>query len=432
MNRRAFVAGGAMLTQAAAGALEPPNEGIRKARSAALALLKPTESQLQRGFELHQSSIVIEPYGFAPRAAPDWDAARRLYESGISDREMDFLLDEMENTRFVPDPLERREFIAAWKASGVTCVVQNAGQESQDPLKLLRRLGYFTYALDMLRDFIVRVTDADDILLAKKSGKVAMALSTNGVPLEQRWETVSSEMDLIGTFFHLGVRMMHLTYNRRNMIGDGCAEPSDAGLSDFGRSVVAEMNRQGVVVDVAHSGQRTSFEAAKASSKPMVASHAACQALHAHYRAKSDKVIQAIVDTGGFIGICAVADFLGRTHDLNAMLDHIDYAVRKFGVDHVAIATDYSYRSSRAGQEFRKLPARRRRKPGWEAFWPTTIAQFPEGQETMAWTNWPLFTVGLVQRGYRDEDIQKIIGGNAHRVLKAVFPTRPRLEGPAA
>lgn len=427
MNRRSFVTTGAAFAQAG-GRFEPPNQAIAKARSAALAHLKPSESQLQRGLELHASSIVVEPYGFAPRAAWDGNAVKQSLDGGASDNDLELLMDEMENTRFVLDQKQREEFIAAWKFSGVTCIFQNAGREGQDPLKLLRRLGYFTYALDMMRDFIVRIVDPEDILLAKQSGRVGMALSTNGVPLEQRWETVPSEMALIRTFFHLGVRMMHLTYNRRNLIGDGCAEPSDAGLSDFGRSVVAEMNRVGIVVDVAHSGQRTSLEAAKASSKPMVASHSACYALHGHYRAKSDQVIRAIADSGGFIGICAVADFLGRSHDLTAMLDHIDYAVQKFGVDHVAIATDYSYRSLAAGPELRKIPARRRLHPNWEALWPTRITPHPQGQETMAWTNWPLFTVGLVQRGYRDADIQKILGGNALRVMKAVFPPRPRIQ----
>lgn len=426
MNRREFVASGAALSQAA-GRFEPPNEAIAKARAAALALLKPTASQLQRGLELHAASVIIEPYGFAPRAAWDGDAVKRAYEAGASGNDLENLMDEMENTRFVPDDKEREEFVAAWRSSGVTCIFQNAGQEGQAPLKLLRRLGYFTYALDMMRDFIVRVVDVEDILLAKRSNRAAMALSTNGVPLEQRWETVPSEMDLIRTFFHLGVRMMHLTYNRRNMIGDGCAEPSDAGLSDFGRSVVAEMNRTGIIVDVAHSGQRTSFEAAQASSKPMVASHTSCYALHNHYRAKSDRVIKAIADTGGFVGICAVADFIGRSHDLTSMLDHIDYVVQKFGVNHVAIATDYSYRSQSAGREHRKIPARRRLYAGWEAFWPTRIASYPAGQETMAWTNWPIFSVGLVQRGYSDADIQKILGGNALRVMKAVFPPRPHI-----
>ncbi len=191
----------------------------------------------------------------------------------------------------------------------------------------------------------------------------------------------------------------------------------------FGRAAIAEMNRLGVIVDVAHSGWRTSLEAAKASRKPMVASHSCCTSLNNHVRSKPDEVIKAIVDTGGLIGICCIPEFLGRTGDIAAMLDHIDYAVKKFGVDHVAIGTDVAYRSRNAAAEYRKIPRRARQRVRWEALWPqgalggATTAQV----ESMAWTNWPLFTVGLVQRGYSDSDIRKVLGENVMRVCKANF-----------
>ncbi|HWR51281.1 MAG TPA: hypothetical protein VN428_09250, partial [Bryobacteraceae bacterium] len=152
MNRREFFCGAAALADVASP-FDPPNEVIAQARSAALAVLKPQPAQLQRGLELHARSIVMEPYGFAPRAAWDGDAIKLTHDRGASDAEIEDLMDEMENTRFVSDQRERDEFLAAWKASGVTCIFQNAGRESQDPLCLLRRLGYFTFALDMLRDF---------------------------------------------------------------------------------------------------------------------------------------------------------------------------------------------------------------------------------------------------------------------------------------
>ena len=127
------------------------------------------------------------------------------------------------------------------------------------------------------------------------------------------------------------------------MLGDGCAEPSNAGLSDLGRAAIAEMNHVGVIVDVAHAGWQTSLEAARASTKPIVASHTACAALNRHIRGKPDEVIRAIVGTGGYVGICCVPAFLGGRGDLTALLDHIDHAVRAFGADHVAIGTDRAH-----------------------------------------------------------------------------------------
>ena len=112
-------------------------------------------------------------------------------------------------------------------------------------------------------------------------------------------------------------------------------------------SAIREMNNTGVIVDVAHSGWRTSLEAAKASGKPMVASHSGAAAINRQIRCKPDEVIRAIADTGGFVGVCCIPTFLGRTGDLAAMMDHIEYIVKKFGADHVAIGTDTVFVSDR-------------------------------------------------------------------------------------
>jgi membrane dipeptidase len=235
--------------------------------------------------------------------------------------------------------------------------------------------------------------------------------------------SVEDELRYIRIYYQLGIRMMHVTYNRRNMLGDGCAEPANAGLSDFGRAAIAEMNRVGVIVDVSHSGWRTSLEAAKASSKPMVVSHSGCVEVNRHIRCKPDEVIRAVADTGGFIGICCIPSFLGRTHDLKAMLDHIDHVVKRFGPDHVAIGTDVAYVSRANAAENRKLPPSAGTRPRFEYFWPPNALSAPRS-DSMAWTNWPMFTVGMVQRGYSDADIQKILGGNVLRVARAVLTDR--------
>jgi membrane dipeptidase len=223
-------------------------------------------------------------------------------------------------------------------------------------------------------------------------------------------------------FFQLGIRMMHLTYNRRNMLGDGCGEPGNGGVSEFGRAAIAEMNRIGIIVDVAHSGWRTSLEAAKVSTKPMVASHTTCAGLYEHFRGKPDEVIKAICDTGGLVGICCIPRFLGGKGDVGALLDHIDYAAKKFGVDHVAIGTDVAYTSRNAAAENKKIPRRPKAREEFRSLWPKDFfTATPQAEESLAWTNWPLFTVGLVQRGYSDDDIQKILGLNMLRVCDAVL-----------
>ena len=404
------------------------NEKIQEARDAAIEALKPSAKDLEHGLELHESSLVFESYGFAPRAAPDGDALAAAIEAGASPAEIQDMREEMMMTRMVTDEAERAEFTEAWDAAGVTCIFQNAGEEGgNSPKRLIRRLARFTYVGDFLRDYVVRAVTPDDIVAAHEAGKRAFYMSANSVPLAQEWTNPAEELRTIAVCFQLGHRMMHLTYNRRNLLGDGCGEASDAGLSDFGRAAVAEMNRVGVIVDVAHAGWRTSLEAAQASQKPMVASHSGCCALNEHIRCKPDEVIRAICDTGGFIGICCIPSFLGRSGDLSALLDHIAHVASAFGIDHVAIGTDVAYVSRHNKREVAKLPKLRRTRPRWAALWPEgSLASKPEWaerRESLAWTNWPLFTVGLVQRGYSDDDIQKILGGNVLRVAREVLNT---------
>lgn len=435
MHRRDFLgaslalplAAGAMAARPGAGETAAPmnrreNAWIRHCREAALGILKPSEKQLQHGLELHRDAVVFDVYGFSPRSAVDGETLQKVIEAGASEIEVQDLTEDMSMTRCVGDPAEREEYMQAWQASGVTCIFQNAGEEGQDPLRLLKRLARFTYVTDMLRGEVSKAVTPEDIVDAKSQNRRCLYFTGNGVPIVQNWVSVEDELRYVRVFFQLGIRMMHLTYQRRNTIGDGSGETANAGLSDFGRAVVAEMNRQKIIVDVAHAGWQTSLEGARASRKPMVASHTTCAAINRHIRSKPDEVIRAIADTGGLVGICCIPQFLGGKGDIAVFLDHIEHVVKRFGTDHVAIGTDVAYTSQNAAGENRKLPPRRKSRTHWEALWPPDVAvALSKQSESLAWTNWPLFTVGLVQRGYSDDDIRKIIGGNMLRVTRDVM-----------
>jgi len=403
------------------------NEKITKAREVGLGILKPTPRELEHGLRLHAESLVFESYGFAPRCAIDGDAFVAAMRSGAAEVELSDLREEMMMARCATNAAERKEFLDAFRAAGVTCIFQNAGEEGNDPMRLLKRLAHFTSATDAMREEMFKAVSPDDVVAAKKSGRLCLCFTGNGTPLVQQWNSVRDELRHVRLFHQLGIRMMHLTYNRRNPLGDGCGEATDGGLSDFGRAAIEEMNRVGVIVDVAHSGWRTSLEAAKASKKPMVASHTVAAALNRHIRAKPDEVIRAICDTGGLVGICCISNFLGGKGDLSAMLDHIDYVVKTFGADHVAIGTDIAYISRNDAAERAKIPKQESRaavslaQARWEALWPrgSLGGGRAESESGLSWTNWPLFTVGLVQRGHSDEVIRKILGENILRVLRA-------------
>jgi membrane dipeptidase len=210
------------------------DEAIRKARRIALAILKPKPKDLDRGLALHAESLVFESYGFAPRCAIDGEAYTKAVEAGASDAELYDLREEMTMSRNGTDAVERREFFEAFRVSGVTCIFQNTGEEGSDPLRLIKRLAHFTAATDALRGELSKATRPEHVVAAKQAGKYCLAFTTNGVPLSLRWESVRDELRMIPIFRDLGVRMMHLTYNRRNPLGDGAGEPNDGGLSAFG------------------------------------------------------------------------------------------------------------------------------------------------------------------------------------------------------
>ena len=398
------------------------NPRIAGWRQAAMKILRPSPSELEKGLRLHAESVVFDSYGFSPRAAVDGEALAKLTKNGASSIELDDAREDMMMTRVATDLVQQQEYRDAWRASGVTCIFQNAGQEGQDPMRLLKRLARFTYVTDMMRGFVAKAASPQDVLTAKQEGRHCLYMTGNGVPLTQQWVSVPDELRYVRIFYQLGIRMMHLTYQRRNMIGDGCGEKTDAGLSDFGEAAIAEMNRVGVIPDCAHSGWQTSLEAARVSTKPVVASHSVCGAIYPHIRSKPDEVIKAIADSGGYMGICCIPRFLRGDGDISVLLNHVDHVIRKFGPDHVAIGTDVAYQSQDANRERAKVPSRGKRRTGFRSLWPADDYQTSQqANDSLAWTNWPLFTVGLLQRGHSEDVIRKVIGGNVMRVAKSTL-----------
>ena len=403
------------------------NPSIDKPREIAIDMLKPTQAQLEHAWELHFGSVVFESYGFAPRFAVDGEAINQLIKDGASRAEIEDMRESLMMNNGATNERERKEFLDAFHAAGVTCIFQNAGEEGSDPLRLIKRLAHFTRATDLMKPALSKVTTADEILAVKKAGNVSLCFTGNGVPLRGEWESVRDELRYVRIFHELGIRMMHLTYNRRNPIGDGAGEPHDGGLSDFGRAAVAELSKVGVIVDVAHSGWKTAEDAAKVSARPMVASHTTCADVYKHFRGKPDSAIKAICDTDGLVGMCCIPRFLGGRADITALLDHLDHVIKKFGAQHAAIGCDTAYVSRFEKEERAKIM---KRPDGssplggagdrWEHLWPKDDFQPPpQAEQSVTWSNWPLFTLGMIMRGHSDEAIRQVIGGNMLRVLKA-------------
>ena len=388
-------------------------------RNVGLKHLQPSAKDLEHGLELHKNSLVWDAYGFSPNGPVDGALADDLIDKGVYPEDFTDAMERYRQTEFLKDPNYQKVYAELWEYAGVNCIFQNSGVEGNRPDLMIKRFSNYLYNTDKYPNLVRRAAFPHQVEQAFKDNVPALYFTTNGVPLPYPLNSASEAFRYLDVFYHLGTRMMHLSYNRHNLLGGGCGEKTDMGLTELGRAVIEKMNEIGIIVDVAHSSQQTSFEAAKASTKPMVASHTVAGALSCHCRAKNDQTCKAIADTGGYIGVCMVPRFLRRSGDINAFIDHLDYLIKLVGPDHVAVGTD----TAAWCDEFIPQTKNYSVKTGViDSIWPNEdYVETDEMYQSLCWTNWPLITVGLVMRGYSDEDIQKVIGLNVLRVTKEVL-----------
>lgn len=404
------------------------NELLQEAWGRALKILKPSKKELEHGLELHERLFTMDTFGFLPHhiwtedLIKEWNELKDAY---VGARELSKRMEIRRLTVMARDVKAAREFDAAVRSSGLNCMVQTVGggRSREEDIK---RMAAIQHVCRIFRNTLVHAGSVDEIKEAAKSGRVAVIWSVNGPPLPGEIQELEQEMSWIETWYNLGVRLMHMTYNRRNFIGDGCSEPADAGLSELGRDLIAKLNQTGIIVDVPHSGIRTTIEAAKTSSKPIMASHTGARAVFNHMRCKTDEALKAIADTDGLIGVFALNEMLGEKSDISTLLDHIDHVAKTAGVEHTAIGTDSYYHTAwpKGVTGYPKSGFSDR----WRGNWNSSNHPVSPSDEnlagSLAWTNWPLYTVGLVTRGYSDDDIEKILGKNFLRVLDANRPEK--------
>ncbi len=251
---------------------------------------------------------------------------------------------------------------------------------------------------------LLHITDVSDFQKAKEQGKTGVLFQL------QNSSSIENEPGLVEVLYRLGLRLMQLTYNERNLLGDGCAETTDAGLSKLGHEVILEMNRVGLVVDLAHAGYKTSMEAIERSSKPIICSHANVYSLCKNPRNFRDDQIRALTRKGGILGISAFPSFVRKERPtIEHMLDHVDYVCRLVGPQFVGL-----------GLDFCPFP-----EEGWRKgifgppIYPPPPWNFPKGIDNSA--QMPNITKGLLARGYSKEDIVGIMGGNFIRLFEQVW-----------
>ena len=237
-------------------------------------------------------------------------------------------------------------------------------------------------------DKMMLFTKVSDVREAEKQGKIAAMLSIEG------GEAVEADLGILRMLYRLGLRAMTLTWNERNQIADGAGEGrTKGGLTNFGVELVKEMNNLGMVVDVSHLNDAGFFDVIETTTKPIIASHSNCRAVCNHRRNLTDDMIKILADNGGVMGMNFAPSFVDENKEnatLERVLDHVDHIVKVASVDNVGLGSDFD-----------------------------GIETTPKGLEDV--TRMPYLTEGLLKRGYKEDDIRKVLGENFLRVFRQVI-----------
>jgi membrane dipeptidase len=261
-----------------------------------------------------------------------------------------------------------------------------------------------------MSDHFARIDHAADFERIKAAGKVGVIV---GLQNADQFRTV----DDVKLFHSLGMRCAQLTYNEQNLIGSGCTERVDGGVSDFGSEIIAQMNQAGMLVDVSHCGDKTTLDGIELSRKPVAISHANCRALVEHPRLKTDEAIRKMAAKGGVMGVTGVRMFVRDREPttIEHLVDHIDHVVKLVGIEHVGIGSDSDLHG------FDALPAQMREqiRAGYKASYAMRekgdIEGFDHPRKMLD------LTEALIRRGYSNAHIEAILGGNFQRLLAQVW-----------
>jgi membrane dipeptidase len=264
---------------------------------------------------------------------------------------------------------------------------------------------------------------AEDLDHAKKQRKVAVIMGLQNADEFREPKDVKD-------FYDLGLRCAQLTYNTQNLIGSGSTERIDGGVTDYGAKIIEAMNDVGMLIDVSHSGDRTTLDAIEISPKPIAITHSNCRALNNHPRLKTDEAIKKLAAKGGVMGITGVRMFVKDKEPttIEDIVDHIDHVVKLVGIEHVGIGSD----SDLMGYDHMPKDQYERLKAGYKS----TYA-FRDKIDTDGFDH-PRkvydLTATLLRRGYSEANIQAVLGGNFRRLLGSTWlePKRTPDRSPSA
>jgi membrane dipeptidase len=298
-----------------------------------------------------------------------------------------------------------------FRDSGITALHPATGTGGPDVYQQTWQFLSIINGFVAARDEFVRIDSADDFARAKTSGRIGVIL---GVQNSEHFRTLAD----VDVFYALGQRVSQLTYNARNLYGNGSTERRDEGLSDRGVALVEKMNTVGMAVDVSHCGDRTSLDAFEASKRPVLITHSNARGLNpGHPRCKPDEVIQACGRSGGVMGITGVRNFVKDREPttIEDLLNHFDYVARMIGIEKVGIGSDidlYGY-DAMPPADYQRLKAAYKGSYAFRDKIDIETVDHPKRMYDL--------TEGFIRRGYTDAQITGILGGNFVRVLGEIW-----------
>ncbi len=379
---------------------------------------------------LHREALVIDTQQppittgalFTPRMKQALEEAVRKGATGrdeVSPRMAAMTADEL-----MTSSEARAQYLGLWDRSGVTvaCGTFSGSHRYTGAFERANELISRAYGIvHALGGKVEICRSADDIERVHRQDR-------RGVVIDfQNTTPFGDELDRIQHFHNLGLRMVQLTYNLRNLVGDGCTETTQGGLSYFGREVVRRLNEARILVDVSHCSEQVGWDALKISTAPVIVSHSSSKAVCYHDRGKTDELAKAIADRGGYFGVVVIPGFISDKPEvpLDTFAEHVAHIVDVCGIDHVGIGTD------------KMGPG-----PGTESLveYPDTLPR--HGSGTFDWAgfrlkehrllgdhvlrgyesfgDWPNLTVALAKRGFNEEELRKLLGLNYLRVFRDV------------
>ncbi|HEX8623817.1 MAG TPA: membrane dipeptidase [Allosphingosinicella sp.] len=324
---------------------------------------------------------------------------------------------EEKDGRFVPSA----RLIEAVKAGWINVVSQTLGEVGNGPDRFragVEGIASMDRFVADMPSLFVKSTSVADIRAAKAAGKVAIVYNfQDTTPLE-------GDVARIGTFKALGLRVLQLTYNKRNLAGDGCLERSNAGLSDFGRQAIAEIERNKLLLDLSHAGQRTTAEGIAEAKRPPAITHTGCRDLVDLPRNQYDRELRALADKGGVVGIYLMPFLRSKGQPgREDLIRHIEHAVKVAGEDHVGIGTDnplLGYTIDDAARKAQREFFEDRKKRGIAAPGEAAdVFNLVEGYNEAP--RYSRLADDLAARGWKTARIDKVLGGNFVRLYGEVW-----------